>query len=298
MLPRQRLVLILLVIITTVALALLGSLLAQPAAASPEDISLGPNLFLSTVNIQWLSLGALIPLAVALSFVWQHERPVAEFLQPELLGAFGVWVAFANGYAVAYMLALVGVLPTLTPPVTSLTDSRLTQIPVNIIAILIIVATLAFYSWFLFFRRRGFGAIADRIHLPHRRAALLLLLSVLAVIVWLFGGVSFALLMIPPTWLWLFIEPSASLNRKILNTLLALAGIGPFSTLLWQLPAGFNLWQFLLTAIYGVIWPIDVLMFLLLVALFLRFLRLGLSTPYILPPTPPDEHEILSKLIQ
>jgi hypothetical protein len=140
--------------------------------------------------------------------------------------------------------------------------------------------------------------MADRIHLPYRRAALLFLLALLAIIVWLFGGLNFALLMILPTWLWLFIEPGANRTRKVVNTLLALAGIAPFVAMLWQLPAGFNLWQLLLAAAYGVLWPIDVLMFLLLGTLFLRFLRLGLSTPYVQPVTLPDEREILNKLSQ
>lgn len=298
MLPRQRLILILLVVMTAVGLGLLGSLFAQPASVSSDDISLGPSLFLSTVNLQWLTLVALIPLAVAVGFVWQHERPVLEFLQPELLGAFGIWVAFANSYAVAYMLTLVGVLPPLDPPATEITDPRLAQIPVNFFGIILIIGTLAFYGWFLFFRRRGFGAMADRIHLPHRRAALLLLLAFLAVVIWLLGGLNFAVLMIIPAWLWIFIEPSANRNRKTLNTLLVLAGIAPFVALLWQLPARFNLWQLLLASIYGLLWPIDVLMFLLLIALFLRFLRLGLSTPYDLPMTTLDERDILNKLTQ
>jgi hypothetical protein len=298
MLPRQRLILILLVIITALAIALLGAALAQPTTTSPNDISLSGNYYLSTTNLQWLTLIALAPLAVALGFVWQHERPVMEFLRPELLGTFGAWVALANGYAVTLVLPLIGVLPSIDPPLTSINDPVLTQIPVNIIALLLIGGTIAFYIWFLFFRRRGFGGIADRINLPHRRAALLLFLAFLSVMVWLLGGLSFAVFMIVPAWLWPLIEASANRNRKIINIVLAVAGIAPFLFTLTQLPAGFNLWHIILAAAYGILWPIDALLFFMLVALFIRFLRLGLSTPYTIVTTIPTQSEIIERLLK
>jgi hypothetical protein len=298
MLPRQRLILILLVAITAVVIALLGAALAQPAQANPTDLALPGGYYLSTENLQWLSLVGLVPLAVAFGFVWQHERPVMAFLQPELLGTFGAWIALANGYAVAFILPLVKILPTLDPPLTSINDPVLTQIPVSIVGLLLIGGTIAFYVWFLFLRQRGFGGLADRINLPHRRAALLMLLSFLAMAVWLFGGLAFAALMVLPAWLWIFIEPGLRPSRKIINVVLAVAGIVPFVAALALLPPGFNLWHLLMAVAYGVLWPIDVLMFLMLTALFIRFVRFGLSAPYRVPGNLPTQAEIIERLIK
>jgi hypothetical protein len=171
-------------------------------------------------------------------------------------------------------------------------------IPVNFIALALIAATVAFYNWFLFFRQRGFGGMADRINLPHRRAALLMMLSFLAVVVWLFSGLSFAVLMVIPAWLWLFIEPSNEGGRKVINVVLALAGLVPFLFTLSTLPAGYTPWHVLLAASYGALWPIDILMFLLLFALFLRFLRLGLRAPFVEKTSLPSQSEIIERLLR
>jgi len=283
--PRHRTVLILLIPLTTAAIALLGATLVQPAPTSADDFYLTTTAYLSAANVQWLELIAFAPLVVALAFAWQHEKPNAGYFQPEMVGVFGWWIAFANGYAVAYMLTLAGMLPKSEPAIQSLNDPRLRAVPINFLALGLILGTVVFFVWFIFRRKYGFGGMANRIMLPHRRAAVLVLLAMLAVFVWLIGGIIFAALMIPPVWMWILIEPRQSRLGRAVNLTLAIGGAAAFVVIALLLPWGMTLWHILLAAAYGVFAPLDVLPFLLLVALFIRFLRLGLSAPY----EPPSE---------
>ncbi len=284
--PRQRLILALLIPLTAAAIVLLVALLAQPEPTSPDDLYLTSSAYLSFANVLWLELVAFAPLFIALAFVWQHEQTGLEFFQPELWSVFGIWISLANGYGVAYMLTLVGMLPKFEPPLQSLNDPRLPATPINYPAAALLTGVVAFYLWFIFFRRRGFGGIADRIVLPQpptgsiggqRRAALLALLALLAVTVWLIGGIQFALLMIPPAWFWILIEPRPGRPGKMMNVILGVGGIAAFGVMFLLLPNGLNGWHLILAAAYGVFFPLDVLLFFLLAALFLRFLRLGFA---------------------
>lgn len=278
--PRHRIILILLIPLTAAAVVLFGALLAQPAGTTCDDFHLTRTTCLSAAEAQWLELIALAPLAAALAFAWNHAQPDGEYFQPEMIGAFGWWIVLANAYAVAYMLTLVGPLPVFEPAIQSLDDARLRAAPVDFPALALIIGAATFFGWFVFFRRHGFGRMADRIVLPHRRIALLILLAALAALVWLFGGVVFAALMIPPAWFWILIEPRVSGAGKAVNVALSLAGATTVAIAGLLLPGGLNLWHILLAAAYGVLAPLDVLPFLLLAALFLRFLRLGVSEPY------------------
>ena len=295
--PRQRFSLLLFIPLTAAALILLGALWARPTPQAPDDFYLTNSIYLSAAGTQWLALIALAPLFVALAFVWQTEKPASDFLQPEMVGVFGWWVAFANGYAVAYILSLAGLSPKFDPALQSLNDPRLRAAPVNYAAITLVAATTAFFIWFIFGRRSGFGGLADRINLPHRRAALLILLTMLAVTVWLFGGLDFALLMIPPAWFWIQIEPRPNRWERAMNATLAIGGIAALGIMYALLPRGLNLWRLLVAAASGALYPIDVLMFFLLVALFIRFLRLGWSTPYA-PPREPDAYDPLAEFFR
>ncbi|HKZ69094.1 MAG TPA: hypothetical protein VJ020_03385 [Anaerolineales bacterium] len=293
--PRQRLILILLIPLTALAIALLGALLIQPAQTAPDDFYVTNNAYLSAANAQWLALVALLPLGITLGFVWQYEEPVVNFFQPEMIGAYGWWITLANAYAVAYSLRLARMLPAFEPELLSLNDSRLPQAPINVLAVTLVAGTILFFGWFIFGRKFGFGRMADRIVLPHRRAALLILLAAVAVTVWLFGGLNFALLMIPPAWLWILIEPRATVMGKAINATLAVGGVAAFGAMYLFLPNGLNLWHLVLAAAYGLFFPLNVMMFLLLVALGIRFLRLGLFAPYA-PPS--DRHEVSSETLR
>jgi len=92
----------------------------------------------------------------------------------------------------------------------------------------------------------------------------------LAVFVWLIGGIIFAALMIPPVWMWILIEPRQSRLGRAVNLTLAIGGAAAFVVIALLLPWGMTLWHILLAAAYGVFAPLDVLPFLLLVALFIR----------------------------
>jgi hypothetical protein len=82
-----------------------------------------------------------------------------------------------------------------------------------------------------------------------------------------------------PAYLWPWIEPRRTLPGKILNTALALTGLLPLLlglALVFGDPAfGPWWWFFPLAAAYGFIPFLTVIGFLLLVALFIRFLRHG-----------------------
>lgn len=280
---RQRLVLILLVPLTAVAIALMSGIAAHPSARSPDDLRLASSFYLSAASAQWLALVALAPLVVALVFAWRLERPAIAYFQPEFIGTYGWWITFANGYAATYMVALSSVLPKFDPALRSLDDPRLRAVPLSLMAAAIIMGVVLFFIWFIFGRQFGFGRMADRISLPHRRTALLVLLTVVSAAVWIFGGLAFSLLIVPATWCWIFIEPRTSREGQALNAALAVGGIAAFAVAYFRLPGGLNLWHLVLAAGYGVLVPFDALAFLLMAALFIRFLRLGLSAPYAHP---------------
>jgi len=286
--PRQRLILILLVPLTAVALALLGAAFIQTKSQGPNDLQLGAGAFISPANAEWLALAALAPLGIAFAFAWQWEKPESAYFQPELLGIYSSWITLANGYAVLYILRLMGLLPNLDPVPQTLTDSRLTSLPVNGLVIVLPILSTAFFLWFLFLRPNGFGRLADRIALPHRRVVLLGVLTAVALTIWLLSGVYFALVMILPTWLWIFVEPSDQRTRKAVNVVLTLVGGAALLAPIFFLPPGLNLWTLLLDLAYLVVWPLDVLLYVLALALFIRFLRLGLSKPYVAPLIPQD----------
>lgn len=288
MLPRQRLILILLIPLTALVVVLLGTLSIQTNASASTDLQLAPHAYLASASATWLALIALAPLFIALAFVWQTERPVIGYFQPELVGAFAWWISLANGYAVLSALRLTGLLPKFETDPQTFTDSQLLNLPVNFWVLGLTAGTVVFFGWFLFARRNGFGAMADRIDLPHRRVALLLLLTGLAGAVWLLGGLNYTLLLVLPTWLWIFIEPTTTPRIKVVNTLLALSGGAVWLCPVFFLPPGVGLWQVIVAVAYLTIWPLDVLLYCLALALFLRFLRLGLSKPYVAPPVPDD----------
>jgi hypothetical protein len=286
--PRQLLILIMLVPLTAVALALLGSALIQTTAQGPNDLQLSAGVFLSPANAEWLALGALAPLGIAFAFAWQWEKPETAYFQPEILGIYSSWITLVNGYAVLYIIRLAGLLPNLNPAPQTLTDSRFTSLPVNWLVVALPILSTAFFFWFLFLRPNGFGRLADRIALPHRRLVLLGALTAVALTIWLLSGIYFALLMVLPTWLWLFVEPSDQPFRKAINVVLTLVGGAALLAPIFFLPSGLNLWTLLLDLAYTVIWPLDVLLYIFVLALFVRFLRLGLSKPYVAPLIPED----------
>jgi hypothetical protein len=256
---RQRQILILLVLLTAISIALFGSLAVHPEAQSPDDLRLAPS--------------------------------APAYLRPEILSTYGWWITLANGYAATYMVALTGYLPKFEPALRSIDDPRLRGVPLNPLAAVIIAGVVLYFIWFIFLRENGFGRAADRISLPHRRTALLILLAAACVAIWIFGGLTFSLLIVPAAWLWIFVEPQKSRAGRAAAIALSAGGLVPFILAFFLLGNGLSLWHLILAAGYTVIFPFDALMFLLMVALGIRFFRLGGSAPYVDP-------QMLSELAQ
>ncbi len=267
MLARQRLILILLLPLSWAAMYLLSSL------APPLIIDYNPMS-------PWMVLAGDVPLFVAALFAWQYEKPTVEFFQPELLGLFAIWISLINGYIVAYLLPLLNVLPS---PVAS--PANQLDLPVNYLAVALILGVTLFFIWFLF-RPGGLARRADQIYLPHRRITLLLSFTLLVLLVNLLGGTDLGFALLPSAWTWLFILPRADRRGKLLNITLAIAGmVYPLAfggIALWQ----GTWWRAVLAAAYNILTPVEVALFLFWMALFVRFLRLGLSKPYVAPLEP------------
>lgn len=239
----------------------------------------------------WMILAGSVPVFVALVFAWQSEKPVLDFFQPEMIGVYGWWISLVNGYIAAFALPFLGVLPKPDPAPAS---PVVLNIPVNVLAVGIIVGTALFFAWFLF-RPGGLAERADRIYLPHRRAALLLLLAVLVVVIFLLGGTDWGYALLPSVWFWIHILPRADRGGKLLNTVLALGGmVYPLTVGSLALWLG-SWWRLVLAAAYGRLNPLEVVLFLFWAALFMRFLRLGLSRPYVAPAGPEDPLQALLK---
>jgi hypothetical protein len=294
---QQRFILVILVPLTAILIGLFAASFVHPALVAPDDLRLTDSLYIANPDAEWLALVALVPLAIAIAFAWRWERPVTDYFQPELIGTYSNWITLANGYAFLYIIRVANFLPNLDPAPRTFNDSRLLALPVNWLIIVAPILSTLFFLWFLFLRPQGFGRLADRIALPHRRIALLLLLGILSLSVWVLGGVYFSIIMVLPTWLWILIEPTASPTRKVINLVLALVGGLPFLAPLFFIPAGATVWSFITGLTYFVVFPLDVLLYVLAVSLFIRFLRLAVAKPYIapLPPEDPLFHLIKSQ---
>lgn len=310
MLPRQRRIIMLFIPLTVVALALVGVLLGQDGSAGVDAWAFGPafnnlTLYLSTFDIQLLELIALAPLFVALIFAWQSEKPNLDYFQPELTGVYGLWISFVNGYVVAYILLLVGIIPKLESLTTFFEASYF--LPANYLAVVIVIATIAGFIWFIFGRKSGFGRIADRIQLPHRRLVLLILLTLVDLTAIILNGyTTFVLaIFVIPTWVWILIEPRTNRSGKIMNVVMAFVAFLPSLFIIFIFyAASFTVeplrfvWWLISGAVYGIISPLDVLLSFFWLALVIRFLRLGLSEPYIMPPPQPSQSEIIEQLLK
>lgn len=276
MMPRQRLILVVLLPLTWAAMYLIGSL------APPLIIDYNPYL-------PWMILAGDVPLVVALLFAWQFEQPRIDYFQPELIGLFGIWISLINGYVVAFFLPYLNVLPQADPSAPAPLN-----LPINIWAVGIIAGVTLFFFWFLF-RRNSLAERADRIYLPHRRIALLVTLAAMVLLVSLLGGTDFGWALLPSVWLWPFILPRPHRAGKLLNLVLAMGGmVWPLGYGLLALGSG-GWWRAVLAAIYGDLNFLEVALFLLWVSVFVRFIRLGFSKPYVAPAAPED---VLFQLIK
>lgn len=223
-----------------------------------------------------LSLGICAPLFVATALEFRRQRPIWQQLVPEGLALLGAAVPLLNGFAVLIILVLLNLLPRFAtnPPPTS---DALFQYPNDGVTVLVL-AVAGFSAWEIWLRRGGWGRMAERLTVSTRRLTLLLTLCVVVLLAWPLANFTGTLLLSAAALLWPWIEPRTIPAGRALNVMLALGGLLPFIAA-WVALAGevgpFWWWYLLMGAAYGVYSLPMVLVFVLSVALFARFLRLG-----------------------
>jgi hypothetical protein len=269
--PRQRLILLLLLPLSGLAMYLLGSLApARADGANPMDA--------------WMVLAGSAPVFAAVAFAWRSEKLLLDFFQPELIGLYAWWISLINGYIAAAAAPFIGLLPK--PDAGPAAAARL-DLPVNYLALALIAGVAVFFVWFLF-RPGGLGAQADRIYMPQRRSTLLMALALLVIVVFLLGGTSLGYALLPSVWLWIFIIPRTGQAGKLFNGALALGGLARPLALGAQALGQGAWWRLVLAAAYGRLTALEVFLFLFWMALFARFFRLAFSRPYVAPAAPDD----------
>ncbi len=246
----------------------------------PGDFRVDQTRYIPMWAADILPVVVFLPLGLATLFAWRNERPRLDGLKPELFACLGVLVAGLDGYAVAYSLVNLGLLPHYEWFPARPGDPLLTE-PAGWAA-LIIYGTVAVFGWFIFGQIRGWGRLADRLEIPHRRVTLLVVFSALVFFFVQINAYAVALLLGPAAYSWVWIEPRATRWGRLLNLWLALGGALPMAGVIAGLALTPGLgpwWWFLpLGAAYG-LYPFYVVGgFILGVALFLRFARLGLRT--------------------
>jgi hypothetical protein len=249
-----------------------------PASAPASDFRLSRTHYLPGWAVRLLQLLVFAPLFLTTAIVWRGQRPSWDEMRPEFLTLFGLTITGLDGYAAAYILVNLGLLPRYEMFPASPGDPFLLQ-PVWWAA-LVIYGTIVVFGWITFRPFRGWGSLADALEIPYRRAALLVAFSAFVIFFWQINGYSVAALLGAAGYTWPWIEPRASLRGKLLNTALALAGALPFllgtSYFASQFPIGPWWWYLTLGAAYGLFPLLTVIAFVFGAALLLRFLRLGL----------------------
>jgi hypothetical protein len=226
--------------------------------------------------MQLVQLLFFTPLFVATGLELRLRRPRRDELQPELYAWLSIVIIGLDGYAAAYSLTALGGLPRYEMFPASPNDPFLLH--PTWWAVAVILGTMLAFGWYTF-RPGGWGFYAGLLQLPYRRATLLGVLSALSVVVWFLNGFTATALLGVAAYLWLWIEPSERLWRKLVNTALTLAGALPFAAFVWFYSSNFPIgpwwWYLTLAAAYGLFPPLTVALFLGGAALGLRFLHLG-----------------------
>ncbi len=201
-------------------------------------------------------------------------------LRPEGLGVLGTAVPALNGFAILWLLAAQRLLPPATP-VGLLSEIRdpafLNPVDWAVLVALVVAAATAYLTWW---PPQGWGFRADQIETPARRSTLigLLILTGLWIVI---GGDPVFMLLSAPAVLWLGIRPRGPGAGRTLNLMLWVGGLLPWVggclVLASALPTpAFVWWHLFAAAAYGVIPVGQVLAWVLLMALAVRFLRLAI----------------------
>jgi hypothetical protein len=237
--------------------------------------------YLSGDVLDYVQILLFAPLFLAAGMAWQKDRPHPDELQPEFTAFLGLVITGLDGYAIAFSLVALRLLPAYEMFPATAGDPFLLR-PIWWAA-LAVYGTVAVFGWLIFRPYRGWGRLADILQIPYRRATLLVVFSALVIVLWFLNGFAASALLGPAAYLWPLIEPRRGLWGKVLNTALALTGLAPFAVCvaLFFPAAAFGPWWWFLPlgAAYGLFPFLGVIAFLCGAALLLRFLRLGLREP-------------------
>jgi len=230
-----------------------------------------PGWVMSLVQLIWFT-----PLFVTTWLEWRTYRPRLADLWAELWPFFGWLIAIVDGYAVAYALVNLRLLPLYEMYPASPRDPFLLTPPWWAVAL--IFGTVVFFAWQTF-RENGWGQTADAQESRYRRSALLILFSALVIGVWFLNGYALTTFLGLAAYTWLWIEPSTTLRGRGLNFGLALAGALPFLFIADFMTSSFPIgpwwWYLTLGAVYGLFPLTAVAAFVYSAALFARFWGYG-----------------------
>jgi hypothetical protein len=261
-----------------IALRAVDALESVPPGAA-GDWRLSASEYLPAWATLFLPLLLFAPLFLATVLAWLSDRSRWQDLRLEWSVILGLLVAGLDGYAAAFSLQALGLLPRYEWFPATPGDPFLLQI--QDWAWIVIYGVAAVFAWYTFGRPRSWGHLADVFNIPvaHRRNALLILLCLLVLAVWLLNSLAAMVLLLPAAYLWPWIAPRPTRRGRLLNTLLALGGLAPLLGVFIgvALTPGLGLWWWFLTlaAAYGLIPLPVVLAGLLGLALWMRFIRLG-----------------------
>ncbi len=250
---------------------------APPRSVALPYFQIDRTHFLPGWIAEPLQLLLFAPLFLAAAIAWQKHRPGWDELQPEFIALMAIVIIGLDGYAVAYSLVNLNLLPRYELYPASPGDPFLLH-PAWW-AVLVIGGTMAAFGWYTF-RGKGWGRYADRLDIPYRRVTLLVFFSAAVFFFWQINAYTVSALLGLAAYLWVWIEPHWTVWGKALNVSLALAGAIPFAVCVYvfasQTPVGPWWWFLTLGAAYGFFPFAAVAAFIFCAALLLRFLRLGL----------------------
>ena len=233
--------------------------------------------FLPGAAVSGLQLLLFAPLFLATYLAWRSARPRWGDLQPELTALMGLLITGLDGYAIAFSLARLGLLPRYEMFPANPRDPFLLE--PTAWAVFVIYGGMAWFGWLTFRPFGGWARLADLLRLPHRRLTLLLVFSALVVALWPLNGFAVSGLLGPAAYAWIWIEPHERLWRKMLNLGLALVGLLPFAAVVAFFASNFPIgpwwWYLTLAAAYGLFPPLAVVAFFVGAALLVRFIRHG-----------------------
>ncbi len=251
-------------------------------------LRLGPDRTISHPWLPVVQIGVFLPLVASVAFRVARGHLSAGLLGREALETSTLLSVLLAGLLALKALPRIGLMPwyELYPPPPRhpmLTDAH--WVPV-----LVVVAVIAAAAWLVWGLKRsvpqtrptlpaGAGTSGQGLTGAGIASNLvwLLLVAVVAFLDNPFGAVTFLLL---PAFLWIWIEPAASLPRRTANAVLVGAGFLVLAALMVQYAkslqiGGYILWYLFMSLAYGQFGLLQIVLALATVAIGIRLLTLG-----------------------